>query len=110
MNIIRLRVSKAPAATRAGISPLLLFIGVLTCGACGWLGLQVAGPIEHAGRLRGENDALERLLRRADIRNQDAQKQAEAMGTDRGAKDAARSKGYVFANERPLHIQNDSRK
>lgn len=84
----------------------MLFFGLVGCLACTWLGLQVAGPLQVAARLHSENDALERSLRRKEIQNQTAMKQFNAIHTDQGAIAAARAKGYMFANERPLHIQS----
>ena len=89
-----------------GVPPALIFFGLVVCIACGWLGQQVAGPLQQAARLHGENDAIERDLRRREIRNQEARKQAEAILTDAGAIAAARAKGYMYRYERPLRVQN----
>jgi hypothetical protein len=90
-----------------GIPPALIFCGLFICMGCGWLGLQVAGPIQVANKLHSENDVLERSLRRAQIRNQEAEKEVQAIGTEEGAKVAARAHGFMFAREHPLHMQNE---
>ena len=86
----------------------MLFFGVSACVACCWFGFQVAVPLQVAARLHSENDAIELNLRKKDIQNQNALKQLTAIGTDQGAIAAARAKGYMFANERPLHIQSET--
>jgi hypothetical protein len=102
-------MSSAGSRPKSGIPTPLWFFGAIFCAGCCWLGLQVAGPIQQAARLHNENDALERTLRRTEIRNVEARKQAAAMATDQGAILAARSKGYTFENERPLRIQSHDR-
>ena len=110
MRAIKLRITQPPREKSFHIPPALIVFGLLICVACGWLGRQVAGPLEQATKLHNENDALERNVRRADIRNQEALKQVEALKTEQGAIDSTRSKGYMFQNERPLRIQNEGAK
>ncbi len=107
MKSIESRPSASKPRNQAGIPSAMMFCGLAICMACGWLGLQVAGPLEQASRLHGENDALERTLRRAELRNQEARKEVKAIGTDQGAILAARTRGYMFAHEHPLHIQSE---
>ena len=105
---IKLQDAKPHLRRQPGVPPAILFFGLLACLACGWFGFQVAVPLQVAGRLHSENDAIERSLRKKEIQNQTALKQLTAIGTDQGAIAAARAKGYMFANERPLHIQNET--
>jgi hypothetical protein len=107
VSAIKLRIANGGRKAQAPIPPSLLFFGLLICGACCWLGLQVASPLQEAAKLHGDNDDLERSVRQAQLKNQEARKQVEAIATDQGAILAARSKGYMFPNERPLHIQSD---
>jgi len=108
VNAIKSLSPKPARKRQTGIPPALLFFGAVACVACGWLGLQVAGPLQVAARLHSENDAIERQLHLREIQNQNALKQVRAIDTEQGAIAAARAKGYMFANERPLHIQNES--
>ncbi len=108
MNAIKSPSPKPTRRSQVGIPASLLFFGVVACVACAWFGLQVAGPLKDASRLHSENDAIERQLRNREIQNQNALKQVRAIDTDQGAIAAARAKGYMFANERPLHIQNET--
>ena len=107
MKAIKLKITQPARESRLTIPPALIVFGVLICIACGWLGRQVAGPLEQATRLHNENDVLEKDVRRAEIRNQEAQKQIESLKTEQGAIDSTRAKGYMFENERPLHIQSE---
>jgi hypothetical protein len=108
VNAIKPQISTTiPRPRTPGIPPALIFCGLFICMGCGWLGLQVAGPIQLASKLHNENDALERSLHRAKIRNQEAEKRERAIGTEQGAKVAVRAHGYMFTSERPLHIQNE---
>lgn len=61
--------------------------------------------MSDSARVRAENDALERELHRTMIQNQTLAKQIQAMDTEQGIIVAARQKGYMMPNERPLHIQ-----
>ena len=105
---VKLQTAKPNSRRLPAVPPAMLFFGLLACLACGWFGFQVAVPLQLAARLHSENDAIEFNLRKKELQNQTALKQLTAIGTDQGAIAAARAKGYMFANERPLHIQNET--
>jgi len=85
-----------------------MFFGLIVCVGCCWLGLQVAGPLKEAGRLKAENDILERQLRTKNMSNEAERKQVQAIRTEYGKVVAARSRGYMYKNEHPLHVRSDS--
>ena len=107
MSKIKLVDMTTRKTARKPIPPVLLVAGVAISIGFSWYGLQVAAPLRQAMRIHAENDAMERHLRNLDIQNQSERKLAESMETDQGKIIAARSRGYMFKNERPLHIQND---
>lgn len=108
VTAIKLQTTTTKRRAQGGIPPSLIFFGVVVCLGCGWLGQQVAGPLQQAARLHGENDAIEREVRKRDIRNQEARKQADAILTEEGIVAAARARGFTFKHERPLRIQSES--
>lgn len=70
----------------------------------GWLGVQAAHPFQMAAELRAKNDAAEREVLRIKQRNQDAEKEVQALDTKEGAILAARKLGWLMPGERHLHI------
>lgn len=108
MSIIEKQLTSKRRNRGIAIVPAMILGGLVISLGCGWLGLQVANPLQQAARLRRDNDALEKDLRRAEIRNQDAQKRLLAISTDEGAIQAARSRGFMFPQEHPLHVQSEA--
>jgi len=108
VKIVEIKPPKIARGRRdRSVLPAVAFCGVVVLAGGAWLGLQVAGPLQVAAKLHSENDAIERQLRAKEIQNQTAQKALSAIRTDQGAIDAARSKGYMFPTERPLHVQSE---
>jgi hypothetical protein len=78
--------------------------GLLACLGGGWLGVQAAHPFLRAAEIRAKNDLVDREVHRLKQKNQDADKEIQALDTREGVILAARKLGWVMPGERHLHI------